>query len=238
MEKPRKSGVSEVGRQPSPKATGSMINKFSSDVISKQLRFGVSKKTNFFTFKWLASETNTEITRSVKFWHVRCNQREKLMLQYLRLRYFWGTLDPREVQFCFDHPRFLSDLEFNVLLSLRVNSELSREELVERSDKILYRLKGKRSAFRKNLISQWNGIINILADVETKPIPARKPFSGWVRSAAAVGSKKQMSSKPDPEILEVFGDDLFDEFDFMFRAILSGEARTNSLTLDFGFNRS
>lgn len=211
---------------------------FQSDAFPNRLRLGKSERRNFSTFKWSANDSSTDVTETVRFWHVRSTCKETMMLKYLRLLFFWGLLSPKEIEFAFSHPRFLIDQEFNVLLSARVNTELSRSELVGRADHFLKTLKGKRSNFRENLISQWTGNIRILADLESRPISRRVKAKTWVRSASAVGSKKPFSPFFDPLLVEEVWDVEFDETDFMYRAITSGMVRSESLTLSFGVNRS
>lgn len=148
------------------------------------------------------------------------------MLRYLRLKYFWKELSNQEMLLCFDHPKFLKDLQFNVVLQAVAQTELSRLEIVERLEQGLNFL-GKKNHFRKPLLTQWDNNISILAEETTRSIRPHKAFSGWVRNASSLGSKRSRPSLPEPfseEVAEVF----LDEYEFLYTLISVGRIETNS----------
>jgi len=226
------SEVSEVSRTTKILSNPGTRSKNPIEDLPKQLIFGTGRRKGLRSFTWKVNNSNTEITRSVSFWHVQSNWREASLLRYLRLKYFWEKLSPTEVQFCFDHPKFLSDVEFNVMLSLLANTELTREEITERSRQVLALL-GKKSFFRKLLMRQWDNNVVVIADLVKRSIAKRKSFSGWVRSSSSVGSKSSRPSIPDPFILDDNGVVDFDEFEFLYRGILDQSVSANSLTINF-----
>lgn len=191
-----------------------------------QLSVGEGKKGNFLTTTWLAISPSSEITRSESFWHVRSNVRIEVMLKFLRLRFFWEQAEELEKEFSFSHPGFLKDMEFNVLLALLTTTELSRSEIIGRMEKAL-KLIGLKSNFSLNLISQWNNHILITADLESRTIRPHKAYSGWVRNASSVGSKRGKPSAPEP-ISEDMPEDKFDKYNFLYELISVGRIETNS----------
>jgi len=192
---------------------------------SMQLIIGNGKKGTFFGATWPAISPSSELTRSESFWHVRSNVRREVMLKFLRLRFFWEQTSDPEKEFSFTHPGFLQDLEFNVLLALLTTTELSRIEIVERMEKAL-KLLDRKSNFSMNLISQWNNHILIIADLESRPIRSHKAYSGWVRNASSVGSKRKKPSIPEP-ISEDMPENKIDEFNFLYELISVGRIETN-----------
>lgn len=191
---------------------------------SIQLRFG-SEKRVLFSSVWPAISPSSEITRSEAFWHVQSNVRNEVMLKYLRLKWFWKNFQPGEEEFIFSNPSFLKDMEFNVLLALLTNTELSREEISGRMERALS-IFGKKSNFSKALLSQWNNHISIIADLSSRTIRPHKAFSGWVRNASSVGSKKNRPSIPEP-IAEDMPEMLFDEYNFLYELISVGSIETS-----------
>jgi hypothetical protein len=143
----------------------------------------------------------------------------------MRLKWFWRDFTPLEEELFFSHPRFLSDIEFNVLLALLTTTELSREEISERMERAL-RILGRRSFFRKSLLSQWTGHISVIADLRTRSIRSHKAYSGWVRNSSAVGSKKRGPSIPEP-FSEDMPENNFDEYEFLFELISVGSIDAN-----------
>lgn len=190
-----------------------------------QLRIGNGKKSNFLSSTWQAVSPSSEFTRSESFWHVRSNVRREVMLKFLRLRFFWNLSSELEKEFSFSHPGFLKDLEFNVLLALLTTTELSREEIIRRMEWAL-KLRFKTSNFKNSLISQWNNHILITADLESRPIRSHKAYSGWVRNASSVGSKRKKPSIPEP-ISEDMPGEIIDEYNFLYELISVGRIETN-----------
>lgn len=195
-------------------------------MINRQLRFGKGKKGNFFTSTWSASLSSTEITRSETFWHVRSNVRNVALLKFLRLKFFWKELSEEEQYFAFSAPRFLDDTEFNVLLVLLVTTELGQKEIARRFE-LACKVLNRRSNFRPELIKQWESNILLTADRGERPIRPHKAFSGWIRNASSVGSKKKNTlSIPEP-LSEVLFEDKFDEYKFLYELISVGRIETN-----------
>jgi hypothetical protein len=140
------------------------------------------------------------------------------MLKFLRLRYFWNESSLLEKEFSLSNPKFLHSVEFNVALTALVTTELTREEISQRLQKVLNFL-GKKSFLSKSLIPQWNNNILITATLTSGPIGRHKAYSGWVRNSSSVGSKRQVkSSSPEP-LTEEFSEHEFDEFEFLLKAI-------------------
>jgi hypothetical protein len=84
---------------------------------SIQLRFGSGKRV-FLSSTWQAVSPSSELTRSESFWHVQTNVQAETVLKFMRLKWYWKDFRPEEEELFFSHPRFLKDLEFNVLLAL------------------------------------------------------------------------------------------------------------------------
>jgi hypothetical protein len=149
------------------------------------------------------------------------------MLKFLRLRLFWGVSSPGEREFAFASPEILKCVEFNALLTALATTELSRQEIQERSKKALVLL-GEKSNFPQELLKQWEYGIRIVANSTTGPIGRHKAYSGWVRNSSTVGSKRPgTSSIPEP-LSEEFSEDQFDKYEFLLKAITVGEIETNS----------
>lgn len=190
------------------------------------IEIGLGRRTRLFTFKWKANLLPSELTRSESFWHVRSSVKEETMLKYLRLKYFWKELSDQQVLLCFDHPKFLKDLQFNVALQAVAQTELSREEIIRRLELGLTLL-GKKCLLRKPLLSQWDNNNFILAEETSRSIRKHKAFSGWVRNASSIGSKRSRPSLPEPfseEVAEVF----LDEYEILYTLISVGRIETNS----------
>lgn len=189
---------------------------------------GIKRKSLFVT-SWKAFAPSPELTRSESCWRVESSQPKEQMLKFLRLKYFWTECTKQEHELMFAHPEFLKDLEFNVLLTVLASTELSREEIVRRAESAL-KFIGKSSNFRKRLLPQWNNDIFLKCELTTRPIRPHKAFSGWVRNASSVGSKKSSLSIPEP-IVAIFSEERFDEFNFLFELISVGyiEAATGSV---------
>lgn len=183
---------------------------------SVQLRIG-PKKEAFASSTWLAVSPSSELTRSEQFWHVRSNVNRDTMLKYMRMRHFWIETSDLEKELSFSHNGFLKDVEFNVLLALLATTELSRFEITSRMEQALLVI-GKRSNFRKQVLDSWISHIVIVADLQTRPVRKHKAYSGWVRNASSVGSKKKNSSIPEP-ISEDMPGDKIDEFNFLYELI-------------------
>lgn len=192
---------------------------------SVQLRIG-PKKEAFASSTWLAVSPSSELTRSEQFWHVRSNVNRDTMLKYMRMRHFWIETSDLEKELSFSHNGFLKDVEFNVLLALLATTELSRFEITSRMEQALLVI-GKRSNFRKQVLDSWISHIVIVADLQTRPVRKHKAYSGWVRNASSVGSKKKNSSIPEP-ISEDMPGDKIDEFNFLYELISVGRYEANS----------
>lgn len=195
-------------------------------LVAKQLRIGSGKKGAFQTYRWTAISSSSELTRSEAFWHVRSSVGKHGMLKYLRLQFYWNNLTKEETEFAFGHPEFLKDVEFNVLLALLTSTELTRSEIARRSEKA-HRLLQKKSNFRKELVPQWDNNIRIVADLEHRSIRPHKAYSGWVRNASSVGSKRRKPSIPDP-ISEEWTEEKFDEYNFFYELISVGSIETSN----------
>jgi len=183
-----------------------------------QLRIGKGKKSFFSTYQWKAIESSSEITRSEAFWLVKSNVSWTAMLKFLRLKFFWGELDEKETEFAFAHPKFLDNVEFNVLLALLARTELTKSEIIRRTEQALNSL-NKKCNFRRNLIPQWDNHILITADLEHRTIRPHKAYSGWVRNASSIGSKRNnRPSLPDP-LLDEWAGEKFDEYNFLYELI-------------------
>lgn len=192
---------------------------------SVQLRIG-PKKEAFASSTWLAVSPSSELTRSEQFWHVRSNVNRDTMLKYMRMRHFWIETSDLEKELSFSHNGFLKDVEFNVLLALLATTELSRFEITSRMEQALLVI-GKKSNFRKQVLDSWISHIVIVADLQTRPVRKHKAYSGWVRNASSVGSKKKNSSIPEP-ISEDMPGDKIDEFNFLYELISVGRYEANS----------
>ena len=203
-----------------------------SDNVHSPIRFRIgSGKRNrrIFTFKWKANLLSSEISRSESFWVCNSSFNEEVMLKYLRLRYFWGHSLPIEYTAMFDHPKFLQDLEFSVALQAVATTELGKEEIMERLEHGLSLL-GRKSLLRKALFSQWDNNIFLLVEEIVRSIRPHKRFSGWVRSASSIGSKRSRPQLLEPLKEEEFRQDQFDEYVFLYELISVGRIETNSGT--------
>jgi len=191
---------------------------------SRQLRFG-AKGSVFLSSTWPAISPSPELTRSESVWHVQSNMRTETVLKFMRLRWFWKDFEPEEEELFFSQPRFLNDVEFNVILALLGNTELSRKEISEKMEKAL-NLLGKKSNFRHLLLPQWSGRISVIADLVTRTIGKHKAFSGWVRNSSSVGSKRRGPSIPEP-ISDDMPEIKFDEYNFLYELISVGSIETS-----------
>jgi len=193
--------------------------------ISIEIGFG-KRRSKLFTLKWKANLLPSELTRSESFWLVRSSVKEETVLKYLRLKYFWKELSDPELLLAFSHPKFLRDIAFNVALQAVAQSNLSREVIVDRLGQGLAVL-GKKCFLRKQLLAQWDNNTLILAEETTRTIRKHKAFSGWVRNASSLGSKRARPSLPEPfseEVAEIY----LDEYEFLYTLISVGRIETNS----------
>jgi hypothetical protein len=192
----------------------------------KSLLMGKGEKRARIVTSWRDSSTSTELTRSESVWRVTSSQSEEQLIRFLRLKFFWTECSILEQEAMFSHPRFLEDLEFNVLLTLLAKTELSREEITERAEQAL-RILGKHSNFRKRLLPQWENNIFLKLERTTRTIRKHKAYSGWVRNASSVGSKKGKLNLPEP-LVEITSEEQFDEFNFLFELISVGYIEATS----------
>jgi len=195
--------------------------------MSSRLNLGKGNvNRGFHSFAWRSSRSSTELTRSETFWKVRSTFGKVKTVQYLRLKFFWGELSFDEEQLAFDAPGFLNDVEFNVMLTMLAEQQMTKERITKRVEKALTFLK-KKSHFRKELINQWEHNILITATSSVRPIRKHKAFSGWVRNSSAVGSKRKSKVfTPDP-ISEDFDNATFDEYEFLYKLASVGKLDSN-----------
>lgn len=194
------------------------------------LLIGEGKRSIRLVTSWRAFAPSAELTRSEAFWKVKSSQSKEFMLKFMRLKFFWEECSTKETEAFFSHPEFLRDIEFNVLLALLATTELSRDEIVSRAEKALGII-GKKSFFRKILLPQWTHNIFLEMNLTYRPIGPRKAYSGWVRNASSVGSKKSRSLFIPEPIVEDFSEVEFDEYKFLFELISVGyiEAATSGI---------
>lgn len=191
-----------------------------------RLILGSGKRKNLRSFHWRAISTSSEITRSETFWSVQTNFGETALLRYLRLKTFWGEFQSEELEMAYTHPKFLNDPKFNVLLALLASTELGREEISRRMEASL-KLLGEKNYFRKSLLSQWENNLVFSSIRKSRPIRKHKAYSGWVRNASSVGSKRKNLKIPEP-LSEDFSEVQFDEFNFLYVLISVGSIETSS----------
>jgi len=194
---------------------------------SKSIEIGTGKgKRRKFFLKWQAYSPSSEITRSKTFWNVWSTVEESTMLKFLRLRVFWGIATNQEMEFSMSHPKFLSQMEINVLLTALATTGLRREEIIERWQRI-NQILGRKTNFHKHLLAQWENNMAISGSTSLGPIGKHKAFSGWVRNSSAVGSKRSVASSIPEPLSEEFAENNFDEFEFLLKAISVGSIESN-----------
>jgi hypothetical protein len=193
---------------------------------SDSIEIGKGKKRKTVLSTWQAYSPSSEITRSHTFWNCWSNCKEAVMLRFLRLRVFWGISNDHEKRFAMSHPKFLLDVQTNVVLTALATTGLTTDEIERRLQQAL-KFIGQESNFRRSLLSQWDGAISISATTSIGPIGKHKAFSGWVRNSSAVGSKRFVNSSLPEPLSEEFTEDKFDEFEFLLSAISVGSIESN-----------
>lgn len=195
--------------------------------IGIQLKMGELRLRSFKVLTWKAFSPSSELIRSESFWHVKSSVTLDVLLKFLRLKYFWGELNSREIELLFSHPKVLDDVQFNVLLAVQATTELDKSTIIRRLD-IALNFLSLKSSFRKELVQQWAGVVTFVADLETRSIRPHKRYSGWVRNSSSVGSKRLSNiSIPEP-LSEEFTDQMFDEYEFLYEFITVGSIETRS----------
>jgi len=193
------------------------------------IRIGTGKKLSFFTTTWKSNSSNAEVSRQESFWHVRSSSTMEATVKLLRNLYFWKEIEftPEFLDLCFSNNAFLRDIEFNVLLALLAETELSREEIAIRSKRALEIL-GKKSNFDKNDFFRRKHSMYILAELERRAIRPSKKYSGWVRNSSSVGSKRKSKIFIPEPLLGEYSEEMFDEYKILYELISVGKIETKA----------
>lgn len=176
------------------------------------------KLTHFRTHKWASSNTiQNDSTKT--FWRVRTNFRRETFIEYLKLKLLYDpNLSSLELRFILDLDTIINDEILMALLRAR-NLNINEEVAISRFLQAL-RLYSRKE-LTKNLFFTLEGTILYELEECRQSIRRVKKFSGYVRNASSVGSKKgSNSSKPEPEIFRWAGTD--EKIDW-FRYITVGE---------------
>jgi hypothetical protein len=160
-------------------------------------RFGKEIKFLKHTHKW-GSSSNPLTNPGKTFWIVNSNFRKHHFLQYLKMKYLFGSLNDIEMRCLFDAPGVLKD---DLFVSAR-RAQLSgtdNKTLGNRLCSISLMLNKPRIDLY--LYKQWGFCEYQLLEF-SKPIRKPKKYSGYVRSPSSVGSKRRINSDLDPGIFE------------------------------------
>jgi len=149
------------------------------------------------------------------------------MLKFFRLRFFWGLTNSIEEDLMFNCPEFIEDPEFEMLLALLANTNMTRSDIASKAEKA-FSFIGKEFNFSLNLIRQWENNIWIMAEEMELPITRHKAYSGWVRNSSSVGTKSKSSFSIPEGLSEEFSEDNFNEFNFLYSLISVGSYEANT----------
>lgn len=189
------------------------------------------------SYRWRASNQQPD-SRTETFWVLNTNVRLSRFLECKQLELFLQGLPEHEASSVFDAPGVMSSRIFIDLLRAKssLRSIQNQKDFVLQSTTLLQRLQGLqsmlgRTCWNENLLYTYLG--NLKYEIALVRVPIRKvrKFSGWVRNASAVGSKR--SSKLELLDTEIFESLLFEECDY-YQFFISKELDFHFLGLDPG----
>jgi len=178
------------------------------------------------TLRW-ASSTVSKNNPGKTFWVIETLLRKGKLLAFLKERLLRGEASQIEIQCILDEPGTLRDqLFYNSLLAknnLGVPLDILRPRM-----KTLSSVFGLISPLSESKYQEWLKRFPILIREYDNPTRPPKKFSGYVRNASSVGSKRRT---PRAELLtEDTLEEYFSEFNFL-EYLAVGELMGRSVTL-------
>jgi len=157
------------------------------------------KVRNFRTLKWKSSN-NIPNTLSETFWMVRTTQRKYTFIEYLKLKVLTGRASLIETRLCYDAPGVLGDDLF--IEALRAwKTDVPKSILWQRLQALQRLL--QRPVWSENLYYTYGNCFSYEIEEVRTSIRKVKKYSGYVRNASSIGSKRQSNPyRPEPESFE------------------------------------
>lgn len=170
------------------------------------------KLKNFRTISWRSSNQISN-TLTETFWVFRTPHRKFTLIEYLQMKELLIGLPKLEQRALFDAPGVLTDELFIAALKAKIFG-VPTKTLWQRL-RLLQKLLG-RQPWEPNLVYTLDGCFIYELEETRKSIRKVKKYSGFVRNASAVGSKrKSTSTKPEPESFEWNTNIELDYFNFL-----------------------
>jgi hypothetical protein len=155
-------------------------------------------KDPFRTMTWKSSNNPSNKLVST-FWQIETNFRKFKFIEYLKLRNFLFDLDPLLLRCLYDAPSVLSDNLYIDLL--KAKSVIGLTPILMERLNILMRMENK-TEWSKNLFFTYDNVLKFrISEIRSAIRPTAK-FSGYVRNISAIGTKKVLPVRPDPETNE------------------------------------
>jgi hypothetical protein len=155
-------------------------------------------KDPFRTMTWKSSNNPSNKLVST-FWQIETNFRKFKFIEYLKLRNFLFDLDPLLLRCLCDAPSVLSDNLYIDLL--KAKSVIGLTPILMERLNILMRMENK-TEWSKNLFFTYDNVLKFrISEIRSAIRPTAK-FSGYVRNISAIGTKKALPVRPDPETSE------------------------------------
>jgi len=157
------------------------------------------KLRNFRSLRWNSSN-NSPDTATKTFWQVRTLQKKFNFIEFMKMKMFFGVLNPVEYACLIDAPGVLSDDLFVATLVAK-NIVEDKKILVQRLN-FIQRLENRRP-WNTNLYFTLSGVVAFEMQECRQAIRPANKYSGYVRNSSAVGSKSSKSiHTPEPETFE------------------------------------
>lgn len=168
-------------------------------------------KRRFRTFTWKSSNILSN-TLTKTSWVIKTNFHMYRFIQFMQLKQLLGYASIDEQRLLFDAPGVLEDTLFIEALRAWI-TEVPQEILWQRLQ-WLQRLE-ERTIWSNRLYDTWKGTLYYEILETRRHIRKVKKYSGYVRNASSVGSKKFRGSAPVPESLEWNNDVNIDYYMFL-----------------------
>lgn len=170
------------------------------------------KLRNFRTFSWRSSNQISN-TLTETFWIVKSPQRKFTFIEYLQMKELLIGLPRTEYRALLDAPGVLEDDLF--VSALRAKHFGVPEKVLWQRLRLVQKLLG-RQPWEPNLVYTYDGCFVYELEEVRRSIRKVKKYSGFVRNASAVGSKRKTSMfTPEPESFEWNTDMELDYFNFL-----------------------
>jgi hypothetical protein len=153
---------------------------------------------SFRTMVWMSSNNpSNKLVRT--FWQIETNLKKFNFIEMMKMEYFLYGLDPVRMRCLFDAPNVLTDQLF--LDALKAKEILGLSPILMERLNILQTIEEKK-IWSENLFFTINKILKFRIRENRSAIRSTAKFSGYVRNISAIGTKKALPIRPDPETSE------------------------------------